>query len=164
MEGEQFKFVSSFLLKLYFFCVFAADFCSPLRSSGLAPNKDHEKRWHLGMARLLECRTRHWRHGDVGARSFCRHGVLGVWPGEVFVVPGWVGLVGREKACEAMCEKENCQATSAWNASCIYLAVRIHRPSALTSSPALVGGVCTYVYVNVGCSIPSMTTALQQLS
>ena len=57
---ESFKLVPSFFLKLSFFCVFEADFCCPPRSSGLAPNKGHEKRWVLGMARLLHGRTGHW--------------------------------------------------------------------------------------------------------
>ena len=63
---------------------------------------------------------------------------------------GAVDREGREflrgvKVSEARREKESCQAKSAWNASCIYLAVRIRQPSALTSSPTTVGGVCTSV-------------------
>ena len=41
---ESFKLVPSFFLKLSFFCVFVTDICCPPCSSGLAPNKGHEKR------------------------------------------------------------------------------------------------------------------------
>ena len=64
--------VPSFFLKLSLFCVFAADFCCPPCSPGLALNKGHEKRWHLGMAIMLHGGVRH------GAMGVCRHGALGV--------------------------------------------------------------------------------------
>ena len=65
--------VPSFVLRLLFLFVFAADFCCLPRSSGLAPNKGHEKRWHLGMARVF--------HGDMGhgARGGGRHKLLSAW-------------------------------------------------------------------------------------
>ena len=60
---------------------------------------------------------------------------------------GAVDREGREflrsgNISEARHEKESCQAKSAWNASCIYLAVRIRPPSALTSSHTIARGVC----------------------
>ena len=48
---------------LSFFGVFALQFRCPLRSSGLALNKGHEKRWHLSMARRL--------HGAIGHGAMC---------------------------------------------------------------------------------------------
>ena len=116
------------------------------------------------MARLLHGHTRHWRQGDLGARSPSKRGVLRVWPAGVVVVAGWLELVGREKASEAICEEESCQAASAWNASCIFLACPHSSALALTSSLTTVGGVCTYVQVSVACSEPSMAAALPQLS
>ena len=145
MERETSKLVPSFFLKLFFFCVFATDFCCPPRSSGLALNKGHEKRWHLSMARRL--------HGAIGHGAMCggrRERLLdwGTWCFGHWAV-GWrrisASFVGGGELSEVRREKENCQAKSAWNASCIYLAVRIRPPSALTSSPTTVGGVCTYV-------------------
>ena len=73
MERESFKLVLACFLKLSFFCVFVGDFCSPPRSSGLAPNKGHEKRWHLGMARLLHGRTGHWWLCEHVSSAFKRH-------------------------------------------------------------------------------------------
>ena len=72
LERESFKLVLACFLKLSFFCVFVGDFCSPPRSSGLAPNKGHEKRWHLGMASLVGGRAGHgaispWRHNRLPA-------------------------------------------------------------------------------------------------
>ena len=73
LERESFKLVLACFLKLSFFCVFVGDFCSPPRSSGLAPNKGHEKRWHLGMARLLHGRTGHWWLCEHVSSAFKRH-------------------------------------------------------------------------------------------
>ena len=73
LERESFKLVLACFLKLSFFCVFVGDFSSPPRSSGLAPNKGHEKRWHLGMARLLHGRTGHWWLCEHVSSAFKRH-------------------------------------------------------------------------------------------
>ena len=54
------------------------------------------------------------------------------------------GVIGGEKASGMKRENENWQTKSAWNALCIYLAIRIHKSFTLTSSSATVAGVCTY--------------------
>ena len=73
MERDSFKLVPFFFLKLSFFFVFVGDFCFPPRSSGLAPNEGHEKRWHLGMARLLHGRTGQWWLCEHASSAFKRH-------------------------------------------------------------------------------------------
>ena len=83
MERESFKLVPFFFLKLSVFSVFVGDFCSLPRSSGLAPNEGHEKRWHLGMARLL-----HGRTGRGGMGAGCRQ----LLPAGVGGDPGTWGL------------------------------------------------------------------------
>ena len=87
MERESFKLAPSFFLKLSFFCVFAADFCCPPRSSGLAPHKGHEKRWHLGMARLLQGDM---GHGAVGGGRPKLMSAWDTWCSGTWGV-GWVG-------------------------------------------------------------------------
>ena len=91
MERESFKFVPSFFIKLSFLNVFGVDVSCPPHSSGLAPNEGHEKRWHLGMARLPHGRTGHgasspWRHNRVPA---CGKGPCGAWR------LGWMGSAGK---------------------------------------------------------------------
>ena len=79
--------VPSFFLKLSFFCVFATDFCYPPGSSGLAPGMGHEKRWHLGMARLLQGDTGH------GAGGGGRLKLMSAWGSRCSGTRGvgWVG-------------------------------------------------------------------------
>ena len=163
LEREYFKLAVACFLKLSFFCVFVGDFCSPPCSSGLAPNKGHEKRGHMGMASLPHGRAGHgaissWRHNRLPA---CGTGPVaqGGWA-------GW-GLAGscrrqgdirskagkrklqREISLECIMDLSGCPHSSA---------------IALRSSPTTVGGVCTYVQVSVACSEPSMAAALPQLS
>ena len=97
------------------------------------------------MARLLYGRPGHGRSG-------CWELLAAVGAGQLLLLHsgGAVEKEGREflrggKVSEARHEKESCQAKLAWGASCIYLAVRIRPPSALTSSPTIVDGVRTYV-------------------
>ena len=73
LEGESFKLVPHFLLKHSFFCVFATDFCCTPCSSNMALNKGHEKRWLLGMARLLHGRTVDWWLCEHVSSAFKRH-------------------------------------------------------------------------------------------
>ena len=62
LEIKSLKLIPSVLIKLSFFCVVAFDFCCSTPSPGLALNKAHGKRWHVGMARVLHDRIGQWRH------------------------------------------------------------------------------------------------------
>ena len=83
--------------------------------------------------------------GERNARSFAGLGREVFWHLGEGVDGDQRQLVGGGEVGEARRQKEVRQAKSAWDASCIYLAVCIRPPSALTSSPTIVDGVCTYV-------------------
>ena len=94
-----------------------------------------------------ECSRAIWGHGAVGGGRPKLLSAWDTWCSGTWGV-GWVGssagLSGAGR-CPKQGMRKEVPGKVRLNAACISLAVRIRPPSALTSSPTAVGGVCTYV-------------------